>query len=173
MRIEVFHIPLEGNQDALDELNHFLAEHRVLSVTKEIRELVLGPHWCFCIEYLDRHDSVIPRKDERSNSRAKDYREILSPEDFSVYAALRELRKEISLREAIPVYTICTNEQLAKMVETRCTSLAKLKEIPGFGDAKANKYGEEFLKILLQLLQKGNDANETSGKSDAGDHGNG
>jgi superfamily II DNA helicase RecQ len=43
---------------------------------------------------------------------------------------------------------ICTNEQLAPMVTDKCTSLAALQRIPGFGEAKVKKYNKEFLEVL-------------------------
>ena len=46
-----------------------------------------------------------------------DYKEILKSEDFAVFARLRDLRKEIAQAEAVPVYTVFTNEQLAQLVD--------------------------------------------------------
>jgi superfamily II DNA helicase RecQ len=51
-----------------------------------------------------------------------------------VFAKLRDLRKEISQMDAVPVYAIFTNEQLAQMVETRVTSSAGLGAIDGIGE---------------------------------------
>jgi superfamily II DNA helicase RecQ len=45
-----------------------------------------------------------------------DYREKLSPEDFDVFSKIREIRKQLAAADSVPVYTICTNEQLAQMV---------------------------------------------------------
>ena len=47
-------------------------------------------------------------------SKKVDYKEILSEEDFIFYSKLRELRKELTNNEALPVYTFFTNEQLVK-----------------------------------------------------------
>ena len=55
-----------------------------------------------------------------------DYKEILTPEQFAVFARLRELRKEIASREAVPVYTIFTNEQLSQMVQASPDSMVAL-----------------------------------------------
>lgn len=41
-----------------------------------------------------------------------DYRDILKPEDFTIYSKLREIRKEIAEKNGVPVYTVFTNEQL-------------------------------------------------------------
>jgi hypothetical protein len=70
-----------------------------------------------------------------------DYKEVLSPEGFTVFSKLRDLRKEIAQAEAVPVYTIFTNEQLAQMVKARATTKADMEKIAGLGDARIEKYG--------------------------------
>src|SRR4051794_14851410 len=77
-----------------------------------------------------------------------DYRERLKPEDFAVFARLRDLRKEIAQAEAVPVYTVFTNEQLAQMVQMRATTRAALEQIAGVGDARIEKYGARVLEFL-------------------------
>jgi superfamily II DNA helicase RecQ len=93
--------------------------------------------------------------------RGKDYKEILSPDDFAVFAKLRELRKEMAQAEAVPVYTIFTNEQLAQMVQDRCGSKADLEKVAGVGDARIEKYGPRFLGLLQDQWK---DSNEAGGK---------
>ena len=92
-----------------------------------------------------------------------DYKEILSADDFAVFVRLREARKQLAGKEAIPVYAVCTNEQLAEMAKARAATLADLKKIDGFGDAKAEKFGETF----LAAIREGNGpTNEAGGKPD-------
>jgi superfamily II DNA helicase RecQ len=75
-------------------------------------------------------------------------KEILSPEDFAVFARLRELRKEIAQVEAVPVYTIFTNEQLAQIVQAKAATKGDLEKVAGVGDARIEKYGPRFLEHL-------------------------
>lgn len=98
----------------------------------------------------------------RLRVRTKDYKELLSPEDFAVFVKLRDLRKEIAQADAVPVYAIFTNEQLARMVETRVTSAAGLEAIAGVGDARIAKYGERFLACLQGCWTH---SNETDGQT--------
>ena len=93
-----------------------------------------------------------------TKGRPKDYKEILSADDFAVFAKLRELRKEIAQREAVPVYTVFTNEQLAQMVENRCRSKTDLEKITGVGDARIEKYGQGFLELLQQQWEPQHEA---------------
>ena len=61
---------------------------------------------------------------------------------------LRDVRKSIAQADAVPVYTIFTNEQLARMVQSRATTRAALEEIAGVGDARIEKYGAKVLELL-------------------------
>ena len=96
------------------ELNAFLRGHRVLSVDRRWvelgEELVLEPSAWTTWSRAGRE----PATGEERGARGKiDYRERLSPEEFAVFARLRQMRKEISQAEAVPVYMVFTNEQLA------------------------------------------------------------
>lgn len=159
MQFRVFAIPAIGSLDLEEELNLFLRSHRVVSVQKTVETIDGMPRWCFCVEYLD---GTPADKRGRSGKRI-DYKEVLSEADFAVYARLRDTRKELAAAEAIPVYTVCTNEQLAAMATGRPESLSGLKEIDGFGEAKTAKYGQ----ALLAALSEGNaEKDETSGQPD-------
>ena len=50
--------------------------------------------------------------------------------------------------DAVPVYTIFTNDQLAEMAKRRCSSLAALAEIDGVGQGRIEKYGQMVLAML-------------------------
>ncbi len=129
------------------ELNAFVGCHRVLAVERRWVDVGADSYWAFCIDYLDSSGGVL-EKSRGAKSRGKDYREILSPDDFAVFARLRELRKEIAQVEAVPVYTIFTNEQLAQMVQLRVATSADLSQIEGVGDARIEKYAARFLDVL-------------------------
>ncbi len=124
-----------------DDLNRFLRSHRVVSVEKRFVERDC-PQWCFCIEYLD---GASVETDKRGKI---DYREVLSPEDFAVYAKLRDLRKTVAENGGVPVFAVFSNEQLAYMVRNRVSDKKALGEIPGVGSSKVEKYSEVFLERL-------------------------
>jgi superfamily II DNA helicase RecQ len=85
-----------------------------------------------------------------SRSRV-DYKTILLPDEFEVFSKLRQLRKELAQHEAVPVYTLFTNEQLAQMVQRRCRSRSDLAQIEGIGEGKIEKYVDNLLPILLSM----------------------
>jgi superfamily II DNA helicase RecQ len=80
-----------------------------------------------------------------------DYKTILSPDEFTIFSLLRDLRKELSQQEGVPVFALFSNEQLAQMVQRRCSSKADLLGIEGIGEAKVEKYSEKLLATLSKF----------------------
>ncbi|HUY34673.1 MAG TPA: HRDC domain-containing protein [Pirellulales bacterium] len=160
MAFKFFQVPIREFQAIEVDLNAFLRGHRVLSVDRRWVDLGQDSFWSICIDYLD--GDATARVDTRNKGRAKDYKELLSPEDFAVFVKLRDLRKEVAQAEAVPVYTIFTNEQLAGMVQSRVQSKNDLESIAGVGDARSEKYGPRFLACLQEIWKK---ADATGGPS--------
>lgn len=102
MKLKFFSInALEPDDDQAD-MEDFCNRHRVLSVDKQFIERSDHCYWPVCVTYLQK--STAPAKPAQSvNKRGQiDYREVLNEADFTVYAKLRNLRKEISDAENIP-----------------------------------------------------------------------
>lgn len=118
--------------------------------------------WSFCVDYLDGPQDTAG--DRSGTKRGKDYRDVLSPADFAVFAKLRELRKEIGQTEGVPVYTIFTNEQLAQMVQSQARTKSDLQKIPGVGEARIDKYGPRFLERLLGESQDSDRCADETGR---------
>ena len=117
------------------------------------------------IEYVTgaartRSDTGTSKAAFRSNI---DYRAVLTEQEFAVFSQLRELRKQLSQSESVPVYAIFTNDQLAQMVQQRCRSVAELGRINGVGEQKLEKYSA----ILLPVLQKLGAAESSGASSEA------
>jgi superfamily II DNA helicase RecQ len=140
-----------------EELNAFLRSLRLVAAYRERGRQEERNYWAIVVEYVTGG-----KKDERRSEFAKrkiDYKEELSPEDFAVFAKLRDWRKETATREAVQLYNIFMNEQLAAMVEKKVTTKAALMEIEGVGSAKMEKYGEAVLEILRSGFVKSGEAN--------------
>jgi superfamily II DNA helicase RecQ len=151
MPFEFIQIPANGQGSAKEELNKLLRGGRIASVRKEFVANGEDSFWAFCIEYLD---GALGMDKGRGGSGPKvDYKEVLNPDDFAVFARLRDLRKAISEKEAIPAYSIFTNEQLAAMVTGKVDSLTAMGTIPGVGAARIDKYGAAFLAALKNVAR--------------------
>jgi superfamily II DNA helicase RecQ len=165
MALRVFTIPIHGSEAAQEELNAFLRGHRIIAIDKRWVEQGTASFWCFCVEYLDPAvtPSTARRAGQSTSPRQRvDYREILDPTEFARYARLREWRKTSAEREAVPVYTLFTNEQLAQMVQQRVTTKTALEQVPGVGASKVEKYGDALLTILTANGTPADEANRSA-----------
>jgi superfamily II DNA helicase RecQ len=150
LQYKFFSIPIPYGQDVEDGMNAFLRSVRQVHVHREIVCQDNRHYWAVSVEYLTGTD-----KDARKSEAVKrkiDYKEELSPENFAVFARLREWRKVAAAREAVQLYAVFMNEQLAAMVERRVTTKSALMAIDGVGDARVSKYGEEVLAILREAF---------------------
>lgn len=144
MKLRFFHVSaVDPDPDALDG---FLAGHRVLAVDTEFVADGPASFWAVCVRYVD--GPAPPGKVTRRPP--VDYRELLDPEAFTVYARLRELRNRLAKEEGRPSYAIFTNEQLAKMAELPEPSREALAAIDGVGPARLESYADAFLEALRQ-----------------------
>ena len=147
MKYRFFAIPVHASDAAQEELNRFCAKQRLVSVDKQFVQNAEQSYWAFCIGYLDGQEG------SKAATKGKiDYREVLNEQDFALFSRLRTLRKELADGEGIPIYAVFTNEQLAALVQRRVQSAAALREIAGVGEARVEKYGEAFLRLLREAF---------------------
>ena len=152
MAYRFFTVPVHDPRGAEGELNGFLRGHRVLAVDRRWIEAGLNSCWTFCVDYMEAPGG--PGGERPSSAAASggrnrvDYREVLKPEEFALFLRLRQWRKDVAKDEAVPVYTIFTNEQLARMAQARASTRADLGAIDGVGDARIEKYGDRVLGLL-------------------------
>ena len=144
LQYQILSVPLVNPGEETEKLNHFLRAHRVVSVQKEITRTDDASFCSFIVEYL--HEGEVAA--EQPKGSKLDYKEVLLPEDFALFARLRETRKALAKEKGLPVYAVCTNEQLATMARDRPGTLAELKTIPGIGEGKGVLIEASFLPIL-------------------------
>lgn len=146
MAYHFFQIPVSGSPNVA-ELNKLLDHAKVASVKREF--VADGEHsfWAFCVQTVGA-DASPHGSENRKRGGQVDYKEVLSPEDFAVFAKLRDVRKVLAEREAVPAYSVATNEQLAEMVTRKVVRAKGFGPIRGFGEARVEKYGAAFLEVL-------------------------
>lgn len=155
MQMRVFAIPLDGDDEATEELNRFLRGQRVLSVEK-VAVIDKGRHyWSVCVEYLPRRvgeSASAARAGSAGADSSKpriDYREVLSKDEFVRFAKLRDLRRQLAEADGVPVYTILTNAQLAELARRVPQTKTDLGKTEGLGTAKLERFGDALLTLLL------------------------
>lgn len=149
MKYKFFVIPASSPQAAEAELNAFCSRHRVGFVEKQLISDGANSFWSVCVSWLD--GEAAPSTNDRKKPPV-DYKKVLSEVDFTLYLELRNLRKEVAQFSGVPAYAVFTNEQLAAMVQQRISSKNALLALPGIGKSRVEKYGEEFLQKLSELL---------------------
>ena len=73
-----------------------------------------------------------------------------TPENRTLWEALRERRTELAREQGVPPYVIFHDATFAEMVSLRPRTLEDLRQITGVGERKLELYGEEFLKIVSE-----------------------
>lgn len=152
MRVDFFTVPVQSGADVTEELNNLLSSTRILTVDRQFVADGASSFWSICV--VSQTGPLRGGKAASSKKVGVDYREVLSAEDFAVYAKLRDLRKQLAERDGVPPYAVFTNEQLAGIVQGRVDSLTGLKTIDGIGDARVEKYGMSVLTLLNGLAGK-------------------
>src|SRR5947209_337760 len=101
MPFKFFIVPIQDGGQAEEQLNAFLRAHRVLAVDRRWVEQGSALFWSFCIDFLEGgSDGSAPGRGPGARGKV-DYKEVLKPEEFAVFARLRDLRKEIAQAEAV------------------------------------------------------------------------
>jgi len=149
MAYRFFTVPLAQPDKSMERLNRFLASYQVVEVDRQFHAHAGQAFWHFCVNYVPSSQSGSVVQGPRYGK--VDYKEVLSEDDFVVYAKLRELRKQIAEELSIPVFAIFTNEQLAQMTRRSVDSITQLQEIDGIGPKKADAFGERFLGAVREM----------------------
>ncbi len=146
LQYKYFAIPANDPQTE-QELNVFLRSVKVLNIHHEFSTDSGSPCWYARVEYLAGGQ---PEQSPAAKKKGKDYKEILPPEDFLLFSLLRDWRKKKGGVEQVPLYTILTNEQLAKIAGQRPVNKKELAEIEGIGESRIVKYGDAVLALVRE-----------------------
>lgn len=76
--------------------------------------------------------------------------------DNKLFDLLRELRKEIALREKIPPYIVFGDASIREMSEHMPQTMDEMLSIKGVGEHKFEKYGEEFIAAIKKYIDEEN-----------------
>ncbi len=149
MKLKVFTLrmnPTTGNFDDAG-LSEFQLGKDVLEASEHLLVHEKTPTLVLVLRYREVPD------DRRSPDAArKDWRAELDPAGQRIYDELRLWRGRRAKQEGMPPYLILNNRELAELAMKKPTSLAKLQEIEGIGEAKSQRWGEELLGLLEKLV---------------------
>ncbi len=68
----------------------------------------------------------------------------------ALHQQLRKLRDAICSRKDLPIYIVAGSNTIDEMAMYLPQTLTELRKISGFGDAKIQQYGQQFLDVILE-----------------------
>ncbi len=124
-------------------LDKDVENYGLLKVTGEGRKFLNNPKSFKIVEDRDfsEEESIV----QASSSSAVD------PE---LFAMLKNLRKKLSKQLELPPYVIFQDPSLEAMATTYPITFDELKNIPGVGEGKAKRYGEEFCALIKRHCEE-------------------
>jgi len=103
----------------------------------------------YSIMLVQDHDYDNPDEEEISEGAQK-----ISTADKTLFALLKDLRKDISKKENLPPFVIFQDPSLEDMSIQYPITEEELTQITGVGTGKAKKYGEPFLYLIKQYVEE-------------------
>ncbi|UZE97502.1 DNA helicase RecQ [Alkalimarinus alittae] len=117
-------------------------DHGQLFLNDKCRAVLRGEE-----EVEFRLDPVVKKQSSRS-SREKGAP--VSEENSALWEALRACRKKLADDQGVPPYVIFHDATLKEMIEVKPATLQSLGTVSGVGQKKLDKYGTDFLSVILQ-----------------------
>jgi ATP-dependent DNA helicase RecQ len=74
--------------------------------------------------------------------------ETLGDDDRELFDRLRVLRRELADEAGVPAYIVFGDKVLLEMVARRPKNERELLQVSGVGEAKLERYGAQFLRVL-------------------------
>lgn len=166
MKCKTFKIQLDDEAAKSSEetnLNKFLEDLNVYQISSA---LVENQYWSVLVFYNEglpvepRNSNALNDISENIAARKSPAEKVSKPENApaepicltageeKIYAVLRAWRNEHSSRDGLPPYMIAHNDSLMLMAKVNPQTRDELIQIKGFGEKRAQKYGDEILQII-------------------------
>lgn len=83
----------------------------------------------------------------------KSYRNRVASDNPELFEQLRSLRNEVARDLNVPAYVVFTDKSLLEMSTYLPASKAEMLEIHGVAQAKYERFGEEFMKVISEYKE--------------------
>lgn len=97
--------------------------------------------------------TALKREDVKERRRAVSGREF-EPYDEVLFEKLRILRKKLADKHQVPPFIIFSDKSLHEMCRHYPAALPDMKKISGVGDAKLERYGDDFIMEIKTYLNE-------------------
>jgi len=120
----------------------------VLKISERGEKFLKKPHM---IELARDHDFTTEIEEEEESAdrgpvNTKAY-------DVRLFEILKTIRKKIAKEKNLPPYVIFQDPSLEEMATTYPTTKDELAQVNGVGMGKVNKFGNEFLEVILKYVE--------------------
>jgi ATP-dependent DNA helicase RecQ len=111
------------------------------------------------IQWTERSRAVIKGEEvvkfkKRTFRESKKVETLTKDKDKALFETLRQLRLDLSREEGVPPYVVFSDRTLMEMAKRQPLTQEQMLDINGVGPHKWRKYGEQFLKIILENSPK-------------------
>ena len=154
MQVKVFTMPFNFPLGIFDDekFNNFVKDKELISVNDYFFQRGEVPYLTLVVKYKPLSMALTSKENAQGRTRDnEEWRKLLDDNSMPLFNTLRQWRNERSKKEGIPPYIILNNKQLAEVCQRRPQSKYDLMKIEGIGKAKAEKYGEDILRLTLYL----------------------
>jgi ATP-dependent DNA helicase RecQ len=104
--------------------------------------------------FLKSKDQILMRKmAHKTKAKAKTIKSNMSlepenDEQKQLFIDLKAKRMEIAIEQKVPPYIVFHDKTLLEMIKVHPKTLQDMSNVSGVGQAKIEKYGNTFLKVL-------------------------
>ena len=102
---------------------------------------------------FNREKIMALRKEEVKAKTARE-RDEVGGYDRTLFERLRNVRKKMAEGQQVPPYIIFSDRTLHEMCRRFPSTLSDMRKISGVGDAKLERYGEDFIREIKRYLDE-------------------
>lgn len=124
----------------------FVSRHQVLEVQAHFFTQAGQAYWTVWVSFLKKNEPL--EEPDPLVQKRKDWLSSLPRADKDHLSRLYEYRRKKAKELGYPPYLVLTNKQVEEIIQKQVRSKKALLTIKGFGKKRAERYGEEILKIL-------------------------
>jgi ATP-dependent DNA helicase RecQ len=120
----------------------------IVQIMPSIKEFQEGKE--ITLKFSKQEHNTAKRETSGISKRKAD---ILTGKGMELFEVLRAVRTRIAREEAVPPYIVFSDKTLLDMCRKVPFEESEMLNVQGVGTNKFEKYGEEFLKAILQFCQ--------------------
>ena len=123
-------------------------QNNTLKLTAASREVLFEQRKVQLVRMQEVKEKRAARK-TKTKAKAPTQRQRVRDELFEV---LRQLRREIAVKQGVPPYIVFTDASLEEMAAERPSNEVEMRNISGVGEQKLVKYGKAFLEAIRDFI---------------------